>query len=84
MQLQSAASEIRTSVVMLTVQDAAEKLGCHPVTIRRAIKSGELQAMKLTPTSSRSQYRIHPEDLARWMGRSALLSKPFAERLNDC
>jgi excisionase family DNA binding protein len=69
---------------MLTVQDAAEKIGCHPVTIRRAIRSGDLQAMKLTPTSSRSQYRIRPDDLERWVLRSSPLGKPFAERLNDC
>lgn len=70
---------------MLTVKQAADKLGCHPQTVRRAIHSGQLHAFKLDPTAPRGRYRIRPEDLEHFV-RSGQTNRPvptFAERLGD-
>lgn len=49
-------------VEVLTVERAAERVGCHVETIRRAIRSGRLQAARVG-----SQWRVSPEALAEWM-----------------
>jgi excisionase family DNA binding protein len=47
---------------LLTVERAAEHVGCHVETLRRAIRSGRLQAARVG-----SQWRVGPEALAEWM-----------------
>ena len=48
---------------MLTVPQAAERLGVDPKTIRNWIHAGELAAQRSGPLS-RSHFRIRDEDLA--------------------
>lgn len=50
----------------LTVEQAADKLGCHPETIRRAIKRRELLAT-WEPLSVGPRYQIAVEDLAAFV-----------------
>lgn len=45
-------------MTLLTVDEAAEQLRCHPVTIRRMIRRGDLAAVKVG-----SVYRISADDL---------------------
>jgi excisionase family DNA binding protein len=47
-----------------TVREAAEWLKAHPETVRRWIKAGRLEAVRLTPGS----VRIREEELARFAG----------------
>jgi excisionase family DNA binding protein len=47
---------------LLTVADAAERLGLKHGAVRRAIARGDLPAMKLC-----SRIRIDPVDLRRWV-----------------
>lgn len=47
---------------LLTVTDAAERLGLKHGAVRRAIARGDLPAMKLC-----SRIRIDPADLRRWI-----------------
>jgi len=44
--------------MLLTVEEAAERISVHPETIRRMIRRGELSALKVGPT-----YRVDPSDL---------------------
>jgi putative molybdopterin biosynthesis protein len=45
-----------------TVEEVAKELQIHPVTVQRYIRSGELTAYKIGKI-----YRIHAEDLRRFM-----------------
>ena len=47
---------------LLTTGDAARVAGCHPVTILRAIRSGELEAIRL---GRRGDHRVHADALNR-------------------
>jgi excisionase family DNA binding protein len=47
---------------LLSVYDAAERVGLHHVALRGAIKRGELPAVKLC-----SRLRIDPADLEAWI-----------------
>lgn len=38
-------------LTLLTVKQAAQQLGCSPLTVRRAIKDGSLRAVRLRPGS---------------------------------
>ncbi|MCU1150998.1 MULTISPECIES: helix-turn-helix domain-containing protein [Stenotrophomonas] len=52
----------------MTVAEAAEQSACSAKTIRRAINTGQLTAVRLG-SSARSD-RIHPADLEDWWRRS--------------
>lgn len=43
---------------LLSIQDAAELVACHPATLRRAIARGELPALRIG-----SRYRVRLSDL---------------------
>jgi excisionase family DNA binding protein len=47
---------------LLSIQQAAQRVGLKHLAIRRAIQRGELPAMKLC-----SRIRIDPADLERWI-----------------
>ncbi len=50
-----------------TIKEAAERLACHPDTLRRAIKAGKLKAAKLgTDTGKGKGYRISRADLQEY------------------
>jgi excisionase family DNA binding protein len=49
----------------LTLAQAAEKLQCHPETLRRAIARGELKAGRL----GEKEYRIEPKELELYVYR---------------
>lgn len=51
---------------VLTVEAVAERLACHPRTIRRAIERGDLVASDIG-SGKRSAWRIREEDLAAWL-----------------
>jgi len=53
---------------LLTFQQAAERSGCCPKMLRRAVSSGDLAVIRLG--SSAKSDRIHPDDLAAfWASR---------------
>jgi excisionase family DNA binding protein len=56
---------------LLTLQEAADKLQCHPETLRRAILRGELKAGRLG-----KEYRIDERDLIQFVYRD---EEPQAE-----
>ncbi len=47
---------------MLTTTQAAERLNCHPETIRRLVKAGKLKSVSLSETA-RPQLRIDEKEL---------------------
>lgn len=49
---------------LMTTGAAAQVAGCHPVTILRAIHSGELEAIRL---GRRGDHRVHVDALQRWL-----------------
>jgi len=51
-------SWLHTNERMFTLKEAAEKLACHPLTLRRKIQAGEIRAMLLG-----NAYRIKEKDL---------------------
>lgn len=53
---------------LMTMAEAAERSACSPKTVRRAIDTGQLTAVRLG-SSARSD-RIHPADLEDWWRRS--------------
>jgi len=55
--------------MMLTTPQAAERLNVHPDTIRRMIKAGKLNAVKLSTDTTRSQLRIDEKELEAFMLR---------------
>jgi excisionase family DNA binding protein len=48
--------------IMLTTQQAADKLNVHPETIRRLVKAGKLKALVLSDTT-RARIRIDEKEL---------------------
>jgi excisionase family DNA binding protein len=59
---------------MLTVAEAAARLKVHPETIRRAIRKGELRALRF----GHRTVRIAPADLEAW-GRGEKQGPPSTE-----
>ena len=53
---------------VVTIVEAAEMLAVSPLTIRRAIKSGKMKAMRL---NSKGRYRIPLEELDEFITRSS-------------
>jgi excisionase family DNA binding protein len=51
---------------VLTVGDVAELAQVDEATIRRAVKSGDLPALRLTPGGRLLRFR--PDDVAAWLG----------------
>ncbi len=49
-----------------TTREWAEELGCHPETIRRAIRAKELLA-EIDPLSKGPTYRMTSKSIARWL-----------------
>lgn len=60
---------------LLSIPEVAEMCGLSDRSINRAILDGELRAMKL-----RSRWRIHPDDLDRWVESSAWNPPAAAQR----
>ena len=57
--------------MMLTTQQAADKLNVHSATIRRLVKAGRLKAVKLSvDETTRSQLRIDEVDLQAFIDNS--------------
>jgi excisionase family DNA binding protein len=54
---------------VLTLNEVAVYLRCHPSTIFRLIKRGELRAFKI------GDWRIHRSALDAWMAQKAKVSK---------
>ena len=52
------------SLIPLTVTDAAPRLGAHPETLRRHLRSGSIRGIKL------GHWRIPVDEMARLEGRS--------------
>ena len=55
----------RSTIRLLPIPEVAELCGLSARSINRAILDGELRATKL-----RSRWRIHPDDLNRWVESS--------------
>jgi excisionase family DNA binding protein len=55
--------------MMLTTQQAAERLSVHSATVRRLVKAGKLNAVKLSTDTTRSQLRIDEKELEAFMLR---------------
>lgn len=55
-----------TSRQVVTLPEAAVMLGMSPLTIRRAIKSGKIKAMQISP---KGRYRILIEELNEFIQR---------------
>jgi len=51
----------------VTLGEAAKMLGCSTISIRRAVKSGRLRAMRLSPTSN-GAYRIPIDAIDEFLG----------------
>ena len=49
---------------IMTIQEVAEYLNCHPVTVRLLLAQGELRAFRLG-----SNWRFRREDIDRWIAR---------------
>jgi len=56
---------VNDSSAGLTVREAAALSGCHPQTVRKAIRKGELAAQK-TQGAHGAEWRIRREDLESW------------------
>lgn len=58
---------VAAGATLMTVNEAAERVGLHHRAIRRAIARGELRAVKVC-----SRIRIAPDDFAGWLDASRL------------
>lgn len=56
---------------LMTVAEAAKRVGLHHRAIRRAIARGELRAVKVC-----SRIRIAPGDFAQWLDANRLAPSP--------
>jgi excisionase family DNA binding protein len=57
------------SNALLTVDEVAAIVRCHPTTVRRAVAAGDLQAGHIGH-GPKAQMRIAPADVARWLART--------------
>jgi excisionase family DNA binding protein len=57
---------LRSHCDVLTVGQAAVRANCNPETIRRAIRRGGLEALKVG-----THWRVKPDDLTEWMAAPA-------------
>ena len=62
--------------MMLTTQQAAERLAVHPTTIRRLVKAGKIKAVLLS-NSERARFRIDEKEL------QAFIDGGSVEQLDD-
>ena len=56
--------------MMLTTQQAADKLNVHPETIRRLVKAGKIKAVALSDTA-RARIRIDDRELQAFIKGSS-------------
>jgi excisionase family DNA binding protein len=61
-------NDSRVNPALLTVRQAADRVGLKDLALRRAIQRGELPATKLC-----SRIRIDPSDLTRWITANRVL-----------
>ena len=54
-----------TDALSLSLAEAARLVGCHPITLRRAIARGELSYLRLF-----GRIRVLPEDLQAFVART--------------
>lgn len=54
----------------LSVKEAGDCIGLSAQTIRRAIKSGDLRAKRMTGISGRGTLRVHRNALNEWFNAS--------------
>jgi len=55
-------NKAREGPEIMTLQDVAEYLNCHPVTVHRLLAHGKLPAFRLG-----SNWRFRREDIDRWI-----------------
>lgn len=73
--IESLASDFRDAIgrPLLSVNDSAKVLGCHPNTVRRAIWAGHVRASR---RAANGPLQIRATELARWVCDGEALSKP--------
>ena len=54
--------KLRASKGLLTINEVAELLGFHPVSIRNWVRTGKLPAVRIA-----GQWRFDPAELAGWV-----------------
>lgn len=60
----------KTPVVLYTIPDAAEHLGCSQMHVYRLIAAGELRAVDTSvPGTKRAKSRVRADDLAEYIER---------------
>ncbi len=62
---------------MLTVEDIADVLDVHPVTVRRWIRSGELKATRIRG------YRVNPIDLSDFLKQRGIPMKRESQKTDE-
>lgn len=68
-----------TKAEWVPVKRAAEIMGCHSNTLRRAIASGFLAASNIG-SEERPVYRLHRKDIKAWMDGMRSTAKPLASK----
>jgi excisionase family DNA binding protein len=58
--------ETQSSAPLLTVDEVAQVVRCHPITVRRAVAAGDLRAGHIGH-GPKAQMRIAPADVAHWL-----------------
>ena len=68
------------STVLLTVPETAVRLGVQRNTVYRLINAGELRAVNVAATGSKSRARIREDDLAAFIeSRTTSFDKPTVD-----
>lgn len=60
---------------LLTVTEAASRVGLRHAALRRAIQRGEIPAVKLC-----GRVRIRPDDLEEWISRNSIVKSARSTR----
>lgn len=60
---------------LLTVEDVAERLQVHPETVRKWLREGKLEGVRLT---RRAGWRVRPAALEAWLEQATQEAKTAA------